>query len=284
MNIPKTILDLEALLFALERQTDPLPESLQRSLKMTGKALQEDRPEAARQLRQLIASYPPLENAYRKAIEDLDLAESDRERAKSLNAVFPDTLDFETIFIREILPSSDWVNTVKQLPREFAKENTSATPSQFWDKADRLMIVTVGGAALGGSIAGIPGALIGAVFAGGYGWYITFRKTTRREAIELDSNQTEILQALDKYRLSIEYLAHTIGRPLSETRIIVEDLWRKGYIDSLKSPTIYILFPELRSQKSHQYPPDDNDFLTLTRRGYFSLYPLVQRSREEGMT
>ncbi|WP_287739645.1 hypothetical protein [Microcystis sp. M179S2] len=38
------------------------------------------------------------------------------------------------------------------------------------------MVVTVGGAALGGSIAGVYGAVIGAILAAGCGWYITFRK------------------------------------------------------------------------------------------------------------
>jgi ABC-type lipoprotein release transport system permease subunit len=39
------------------------------------------------------------------------------------------------------------------------------------------MVVTVGGAALGGAIAGVYGAFIGAILAAGCGWYITFRKT-----------------------------------------------------------------------------------------------------------
>jgi uncharacterized membrane protein len=39
------------------------------------------------------------------------------------------------------------------------------------------MVVTVGGAALGGAIAGVYGAVIGAILAASYGWYITFRKT-----------------------------------------------------------------------------------------------------------
>ncbi len=38
------------------------------------------------------------------------------------------------------------------------------------------LAVTVGGAALGGSIAGVYGAVIGAILAAGCGWYITFRK------------------------------------------------------------------------------------------------------------
>jgi C4-dicarboxylate-specific signal transduction histidine kinase len=39
MEIPKTIIDLEALLIALAQQTEPLPEYLQRSLKEIGRLL-----------------------------------------------------------------------------------------------------------------------------------------------------------------------------------------------------------------------------------------------------
>jgi hypothetical protein len=55
-------------------------------------------------------------------------------------------------------------------------DHKGADSPRFWDKADRLMVVTVGGAALGGSIAGVYGAVIGAILAAGCGWYITFRK------------------------------------------------------------------------------------------------------------
>ncbi len=40
-------------------------------------------------------------------------------------------------------------------------DREGADSPRFWDKADRLMVVTVGGAALGGSIAGVYGAVIG---------------------------------------------------------------------------------------------------------------------------
>jgi hypothetical protein len=55
-------------------------------------------------------------------------------------------------------------------------DREGADSPRFWDKADHLMVVTVGGAALGGSIAGVYGAVIGAILAAGCGWYITFRK------------------------------------------------------------------------------------------------------------
>jgi hypothetical protein len=232
MEIPKTIIDLEALLIALAQQTEPLPEYLQRSLKEIERLLREEQPQAATQLRQLVKDFPPLEKAYKKAIEELDAAYANQECAKSLSVIFPDSLDFESLFINDVIPSQDWVKTAQKLagsplpplirgvptgggipldpgsplpplirgvptgegiPLDSGSplpplirgvptgggiplDKGGATSSRFWDKADRLMVVTVGGAALGGSIAGVYGAVIGAILAAGCGWYITFRK------------------------------------------------------------------------------------------------------------
>ncbi|MDB9411088.1 hypothetical protein [Microcystis aeruginosa] len=211
MEIPKTIIDLEALLIALAQQTEPLPEYLQRSLKEIERLLREEQPQAATQLRQLVKDYPPLEKAYKKAIEELDAAYANQERTKSLSVTFPDSLDFESLFIDYVIPSQDWVKTAQKLagsplpplirgvpqgggiPLDSGSplpplirgvptgggiplDHEGADSPRFWDKADRLMVVTVGGAALGGSIAGVYGAVIGAILAAGCGWYITFRK------------------------------------------------------------------------------------------------------------
>jgi hypothetical protein len=211
MEIPKTIIDLEALLIALAQQTEPLPEYLQRSLEAIRRLLREEQPQAATQLRQLVKDYPPLEKAYKKAIEELDAAYANQERTKSLSVIFPDSLDFESLFINDVIPSQDWVKTAQKLagsplpplirgvptgggiPLDSGSplpplirgvptgggiplDHEGADSPRFWDKADRLMVVTVGGAALGGAIAGVYGAVIGAILAAGCGWYITFRK------------------------------------------------------------------------------------------------------------
>ncbi|NCR54187.1 MAG: hypothetical protein GPJ10_12475 [Microcystis aeruginosa L211-07] len=191
MEIPKAIIDLEALLIALAQQTEPLPEYLQRSLKEIERLLREEQPQAATQLRQLVKDFPPLEKAYKKAIEELDAAYANQERTKSLSVIFPDSLDFESLFINDVIPSQDWVKTAQKLAGSplpplirgvptgggIPLDQEGADSPRFWDKADRLMVVTVGGAALGGSIAGVYGAVIGAILAAGCGWYITFRKT-----------------------------------------------------------------------------------------------------------
>jgi hypothetical protein len=52
-----------------------------------------------------------------------------------------------------------------------------SNPSNFWEKADRIAIMSAGGAALGSAIAQLPGAIAGGIMAAGYGWYISFAKT-----------------------------------------------------------------------------------------------------------
>jgi serine/threonine protein kinase len=51
------------------------------------------------------------------------------------------------------------------------------TTERFWDKTDRIAVMTAGGAALGSAIGQIPGAIVGAVIAAFCGWYIGFAKT-----------------------------------------------------------------------------------------------------------
>jgi hypothetical protein len=171
MNIPKTIINLEALLYALSQQTEPLPESLQQKLREIGQELGQNESEAPRKLRQLITEYPPLESAYKQALQTWDKEYTSQQRAKNISIVFPNTQDDLEQLIDTVISSLDWVTTVQQLtrsPKNYAK---------FWDKSDRLVVMIAGGAALGSAIAQLPGAIVGAILAAGYGCYINFRQT-----------------------------------------------------------------------------------------------------------
>lgn len=53
--------------------------------------------------------------------------------------------------------------------------------NKFWDKADRVAVTTAGGAAIGGSIAQVPGALVGALIGASYGWYVSFSRKNSSE-------------------------------------------------------------------------------------------------------
>jgi hypothetical protein len=105
----------------------------------------------------------------------------------------------------------------------------------------------------------------------------------RRKEIALNKAQMKILKSLNRYLLTIEYLSYTIDQSQETTQMLVEDLWKKGYIDYLQSPILYIIFPGLRSQQYRQASVDPNAFLTLTRRGYFHLYPFFKRLDQEAV-
>ncbi len=181
MNSIRDTLDLEALLYALAQQPDSLPAELQASLTAIGQALETNPSvELALELRKLIKTTESLELAYQNGLVAIDRAYTSQERTKGINSISTTTLGIDNLFIKGILLSNDWVESAKQLPRDL-NSSSQETPAQFWDKTDRIAVMTAGGAALGGAIAQLPGAIIGGIVAAGYGWYIGFgqSKTSR---------------------------------------------------------------------------------------------------------
>jgi hypothetical protein len=174
MTTQKTVINSEALLNALAQQPHSLPESLQRSLQKVGQALQHDQPNAAQQLRELIKQAPPLESAYQNALEQWDEQYASQQRAKSFSAAFQNPSVLDSLFLHNVAPSQDWVTAAKTITHQQTVQPTSA---RFWDKADRIVVMTIGGASIGGAIGLIPGAIAGATVAALYGWYIGFAKT-----------------------------------------------------------------------------------------------------------
>jgi hypothetical protein len=172
MTTQKTLINSEALLNALAQQTKPLPESLQHSLQAAGQALQNDQPEAAYELRELIKQEPLLETAYQNALEQWDEQYASQQRAKSFSSALQNPSD--SLFLRDVAPSQDWVTAARKITHQ---QTTQPTTGHFWDKADRIVVMTIGGASIGGAIGQIPGALAGATVAALYGWYIGFAKT-----------------------------------------------------------------------------------------------------------
>ncbi len=168
MSFSKQIIDLEALLYALAQQTEPLPASLQHSLTEVGRSLHEDRPDAARQLRALIQQYSPLELDYQSALAHWDEKYTSQERTKSLGATFSIASGLDDLFIDRVLPTNNWVVATKSLT------NSSRSPKQrsrFLERGDRILTLTSGGVFLGVLIAQVPGAIIGGLLAGIYAWF-----------------------------------------------------------------------------------------------------------------
>jgi hypothetical protein len=88
----------------------------------------------------------------------------------------------------------------------------------------------------------------------------------------------DMLKTLEKTRLSTCDLALTLDQPLDRTQQLVQTLWQDGLIDALTASPLFIIFPGLRSPAYRQQEVPTDTLLTLTRKGYFSLYPMFKSS------
>jgi hypothetical protein len=117
MDLPKNIINSQALLIALDRQPASLPESLQQSLTQIGRDWQTNPTEEnAKILRGLIKGNESLEAAYMSAVVELRRAYTSQERTTSLDATLPIETRLDD-YLLDLLSSENWVETAKQTKR-----------------------------------------------------------------------------------------------------------------------------------------------------------------------
>jgi hypothetical protein len=104
------------------------------------------------------------------------------------------------------------------------------------------------------------------------------RLLTKRQSLSTSTATKQLLKTLERSHLTTEDLKLISNYPQQQTQAILQDLWRKGYIEKLSASALYIIFPGLRSPQYRASFPSDDAFLTLTARGYFHLYPLIART------
>lgn len=166
----RSVIDIEALVIALAQQSEPLPSDLQQKLT----AIDPDQLDFDRVLRDLIKKHIPLENAYMSVLQQRDREYSVQQRNKSITATFPTDSLFDLTFIQTILDSPDWVRSSQQL----TNPRTITTRQPEWIRRGNTIVTMIsGGAFLGVLLAQIPGAIIGAIAAGLFGWYSSKPKT-----------------------------------------------------------------------------------------------------------
>ncbi len=97
--------------------------------------------------------------------------------------------------------------------------------------------------------------------------------------IALKALQIALLKTLEKNQLTVRDLAFTLDQTIEQTQRLVQSLWREGLIDELTASPLFIIFPGLRRTAYRQREVPADLPLTLTAKGYFSLYPML-KSRE----
>lgn len=158
--------DIKALVYALTKQRESLPQPIQSSLQKIGREFQANQPTAANELRNCIQSYQPLDIAYRDAVLELDSQYHSQERTKSLGATLANSPSVSWFFVNEVIPANDWVTTVKQA---ISAPIYSQKESPLSDSITRIGMYIVGGVSIGTWTAQKPGAIIGGVLALSFG-------------------------------------------------------------------------------------------------------------------
>jgi hypothetical protein len=184
-------LDLDVLSYGLDRYADDLTTDTVASLREGIQAIQQRDPSAVADLVKQFQENEALDRLYKRSLRDLRKDYSTQERAKSFTASldrpFAEDLTLKNLMakIEGLLHDRQAVSTfptqinanLSGYVHLYPSPSALSTPSRFWDKTDRLVVIIAGGAALGSAIAQLPGAIAGAVLAAGYGGYITFAKT-----------------------------------------------------------------------------------------------------------
>jgi hypothetical protein len=216
----------------------------------------------AAEIRALVEEYPELDRVYQVERQKLqrEYRGSDRAKGMAMSPQAPVSIDH-----------SFFTHT---------NGNTNSTQPNpnFWEGGDRVLVIAAGGAILGGMLAQIPGATIGAVLAGIYGWYTKDTNTDQLTAAKLD-----ILRALDKRPYTTQDLISymDITTPPDQVRAMVQSLWIQGYIDTLSGGILREFLPVSKGRSPH--PPDPDASLTLTSKGHFSVHPIFRFGSQKAM-
>jgi hypothetical protein len=165
MGTQKSEINSEAFLKVLAQQFQISPDSLQRLLKEVSETDQRFQ-ELPVQKMILEVSRRYSELLYQQIEQELGL--------KTLDPLNQQDTSDTSISIVNLLDSQESKSLDVQIVAIQADQPTS---ERFWDKTDRIVVMTIGGASIGGAIGLIPGAIAGATVAALYGWYIGFAKT-----------------------------------------------------------------------------------------------------------
>lgn len=178
----------EAFIRTLPQLNEPLSDELQQTIREILRAVANHQPKAADQIRDLVEHHGEIKAQYEVAYIKLQQHYQAQERAKALgilplNASMGITLaDLENLAAR-IFSADNSILAARQLVQPLKTSATTAlTRSDFWKRGDRVIAMTAGGAALGGAIGQIPGAIAGGILAAVFGWLTYTKPATKGTA------------------------------------------------------------------------------------------------------
>ncbi len=227
-------LTLQAFSLARLHLNLALPQDLMDSVYQMGRAIARHQPNVAQQIREFVQQHGCLKEPYEQAYQHLEQRYQAHEQAIAQVTNSSPEANWQKV-VAEILVSYD--------PKTVVEEEVL----QLDDPADITLRQT------------LPQPYLTAL---------------QQEIAILDQQATNILKVLERQLLTVEDLAYVVNLPSDQTRAIVQELWKKGYIDTTKRTPLHRLLSFIGNQDEPREVGNQHAF-NLTAKGHFYLHPLV---------
>jgi hypothetical protein len=230
----------------------------------------------AANIRALVEEYPELDEVYQSERQALQKQYRQSDRAKSITL----SLENPASVHQHIVPFVQQAIASLTNPHDNTESNRAIPPRtpDIWEGVDRVLVMASGGAILGAMFARIPGAVVGGILAGLYGWTIKDADQSKLTAAQLD-----ILRTIDKRPHTTNELQSImrVTTPLGQFQTLMQVLWSQGYIDTIGGSLRHKLFSASKKRSPHL--PDPDISLTLTTKGHFSVHPIFRFGSQKAM-
>ncbi len=260
----------QAFSLALLRLDTPLPADLQHSVQQVGLAIARPDADTDDQILHLIDQSQPLHEQFNAAYDELKQHYQVQERTKGL--------------MTGILPQPYWVQWAKFLPSVDSLMAhlggsiafpPSPTTTLTWENLT-VSILTADdqvetARVLLKQVKSLPNHLIEGVQA--------FLLALQKTVIAIEAQDIRILAAIEKRPLTAEDLVYVVGMPLATLLPRLQSLWHRGYIERTTTNSLYLMFPQFRSQQRKHQTINPDAYLTLTATGRLFLRPVIAPSR-----
>lgn len=234
-------LTLEACLIALAKLEAALPADLHSQVQALGAALQAQEPDAVERLRQVVTCHEDLNQHYEVARLALEDQYHHHRQAKT----WPPEGHAEaaTRALESMAVPILQSDDFRETAHHLLKEQGLHKPAQaeLWP----------------------------------------FMRTLRRTVTSLDWASVRMMKALERQPATPEHLAHSLSLGRDQVRRMALRLRNNGYISPLTTGFFDMVLPLFGVYPHKAARLDDQTFLTLTAKGYFTLNPVIAFHRHQ---